>query len=84
MSFNNFPARDQHRLLRVFSQSVYYAHRGFEDAARVYAPSLTPSDRRRLSDAVAGFIQAYITAELGLIINNQDVQPETPAAIIIG
>lgn len=68
MSTESLNAKERQHVQRAYSQGLYYIHRGFFDACRMYAPNMTPEERSRLTGAVGEFLLAYLVGELSPLI----------------
>lgn len=82
MSTQSLTASERQRVQRAYSQGLYYIHRGFFDACRMYAPNLSPEERSRLTGAVGEFVLAYIVSELSPLISDMASDGNTRIAPI--
>lgn len=68
MTYRTLTIQERMRIERPLSQAMYYAQRGFSDAARINVPGLTPEQYRALQTQVAEFLMRYVVTDLQAVV----------------
>lgn len=64
MTYRTLTLKERMRIERPLSQAMYYAQRGFSDAARINVPGLAPEQYQALQGMVAEFLMRYVVTDL--------------------
>lgn len=68
MTYSALTLQERMRVERPLSQAMYYAQRGFSDAARINVPGLTTAQYQALQRQVAEFLMAYVVTDLQAVV----------------